>query len=133
MKISSVLISQNKEYLLIKYKKGIFSGKWAFPGDIIEGDIEEEVKDVVYNQLGYGVELLRPICIYSFNNGKNYVYEAEILIDELNINHDIVKEIRWFNFEELFEMDDLAFNVKDSVEKYEEKKFDRSERLDIEV
>ena len=108
MKSVNAIIIKDKKVFLIKRKEGLHSGKWAFPGGIVESkeSIEEglirEIKEETNLKV---IKIIKKIADYSYlRKDGNITNGSSFLVDvsgEININEKEISKSGFFSIEEL--------------------------------
>lgn len=118
--VVGVVIKQNDKYLLIQEKKQIAYGLWNFPAGRV--DVGETIKQAAVREakeeVGYGVKLIREICVvhYSIDEPVKHAFEAKIISGNLSFPKDEILDAKWFSFEEILDMKDKLRNEEWIIE-----------------
>ncbi len=116
VRVVNAIVKHPKEnkFLTIKRKKGIHSGKWAFPGGIVETGESNEIALKRELKEETGLELLKiikKISDYSYSrpegrNTQGNSYLIEVKDERVSINEES-SEYRWVTIEEFEELDHI--------------------------
>jgi len=112
--VVNAIIKNNKgdRVLIVKRKGGLHSGKWAFPGGIVEkGETKEQaLKREINEEVGLQIKkILRKIAEYNYPGEDNSPsfgesYLVEVFNEKIKINSEI-SDFKWITLEELENLD----------------------------
>lgn len=128
---SNIILNDNNQVLMCLRgtKNGIpilESGKWGLLGGFVDRDetIIESVKREVLEESGWTIDDIYLLCINDNPNRPkedrqniDFVYVAKVVSQEI-VHDEEVKELRWFNLDDLPSEDQIAFDHALAIKLY---------------
>lgn len=113
-KVVNAIIQKNEKFLVIKRSSGLQSGKWAFPGGIVEKNetpeqaLRREIKEETNLKLK---KIIRKISSYEYprENAEKTIGECFLVSASGNVKlNSEVQEYRWVTIEEFESLEHIS-------------------------
>lgn len=111
VRVSNVVIEQDKKYLLVQEAKKEVYKLWNLPGGHVDAGetLEQAAVREALEETGYEVVIVKPLLTYTetHNNAHLNAFLVKIIGGELHYPPDEILDVKWFTYQEIMTMQAL--------------------------